>query len=73
VAGVEQFDLADDGAFAAEVAPVQAEAQEDPDVSTAFGAERFGFLAGVCVVDVVEFDLVQYGVADGGEVYCQPE
>src|SRR5689334_20719578 len=47
VSGVEQFDLADDRAVPAKMPPVQAVAQEDADVSAAFGAERLGFAAGV--------------------------
>jgi hypothetical protein len=49
VSGPEQLDLADGGAIAAVMPPVQAKAQEDADVSAAFGAERLGFPAGVRV------------------------
>ena len=38
-----------------------------------FGAKRLGFLAGVLVVDGIEFGFVQHGVADGGEVHRQPQ
>ena len=72
VAGVEQFDLADDDAVAAEVPPVQAEAQEYAYLRVAFGAEGSGFAGGVWVVDGVLFDLVEHGVGDGGEVHRQP-
>ena len=37
------------------------------------GAKRLGFLAGVLVVDGIEFGFVQHGVADGGEVHRQPQ
>src|SRR5277367_2125109 len=72
VSGVEYFDLTGGGDVAEVVSPVGAVAQEDTDAGAAFGAKRLGFLAGVLVVDGIEFGFVQHGVADGGEVHRQP-
>src|SRR5215469_3124622 len=73
VSGVEQLDLADGRAVAAEMPPVQAEAQEDADGSAAFGAQRLRFPAGVWVIDRVVVKLAEHGVAYGGEVHRQPQ
>jgi hypothetical protein len=69
VSGVEYFDLTggDGGGDDVAVVPsVGAIAQEDADVGATFGAKRLGFLAGVLVVNAIEFGFVQYGVADRG-------